>query len=139
VTPPSVVLAIALAAWGPVAPSPEPAAADAERTAPAGPATGEGQPATGEVQPIAETSPAPARPAAIHPALIAKAPVNVRAAPVLVGTPHRPPEKPLYKNWGFWLVSGGIFIATVIVTIIVTRPRPQPYAGNAPPFYVPLP
>jgi hypothetical protein len=71
--------------------------------------------------------------------MVAKAPLDVRVKPVLVGTRDRPPQQPLYKNVGFWVVSGGIFVATVVITIVMTRPGPEPYSGNTPPYYVGLP
>ena len=58
---------------------------------------------------------------------------------MLVGAPAAPAQKPLYKSWVFWLISGGLFTATVIATVLVSRPPPEPYTGNAPPFRVPLP
>jgi len=44
--------------------------------------------------------------------------------------PGRPARAPLYRNWRFWAISGGLFAATIAVTIAVTRPGPQPYRGN---------
>jgi len=155
VTSVAFVVAAAVIAWGPVAPAPEPQPADAagvgtaEEQAPAvAPTAG-----TGEVQPIAPapvapapaTPPAPtptsaAAPATIHTPIIAKAPLDVRATPALVAAPapKREPPRPLYKHWLFWTIAGGFFLTTVVVTIVATRPGPQPYTGNAPPYYVPF-
>jgi len=133
VTPAGIVLAIAVAAWG-AAPAPPPDKAPAVTQPAPSPA-----PAEGAVQPIAPPSPAPARPASVRPSLIVRGPLDVRARPIVVDTPDRSARKPLYKNWGFWVVSGGIFVATIIVTIVATRPGPEPYVGNAPPYYVGLP
>ena len=133
-TPASIVLAIATAAWGPIASPPGPAAA------PVAEPPSSAAPAAGAVEPIPSSA---SGPASVHsptrPALIAKAPVDVRMRPVLVDPPDRPRPKPLYKRWGFWVISGGLLTSTVIVTILATRPKPQPYIGNAPPFTVPLP
>jgi hypothetical protein len=130
----SIVLAIAVAAWGPIAAPPGPTAAPAAAPAPSV------APVTGGVQPIAPPPPvAPPPRRAPEPALLAKAPLQVRGTPVLVGAPAAPAQKPLYKSWVFWLISGGLFAATVIATVLVTRPPPEPYTGNAPPFRVPLP
>ena len=128
-TPAGIVLAIAVAAWG-AAPAPPPDKAPAVTQPAPSPA-----PAEGAVQPIAP----PARPASVQPSLIVRGPLDVRARPIVVDTPDRSARKPLYKNWGFWVVSGGIFVATIIVTIVATRPGPEPYVGNAPPYYVGLP
>jgi len=121
-SPASIILALAVAAWGPVATSPG--------APPSSPA-----PVSGGVEPIA----APPPPRAPQPALLAKAPIAVRGTPALVGAPAQPAQKQLYKNWVFWLISGGLFASTLIVTILVTRPPPEPYTGNVPPFRVPFP
>jgi hypothetical protein len=139
VTPAGIVLAIAVAAWGPVAPAIDTAPAAAKPAAATPGAATPAAPLDGAVQPIAPPGPALAGPGSIEPAMIAKAPVDVRARPVFVDAPRRPPAKPLYKNWAFWVISGGAFVAAVVVTIIATRPEPEPYTGNAPPFYVGLP
>ena len=135
-------------AWGPVAPAPEAETSDA--AAPPKPATG--------VEPIAPSPPAaaPATPAAAAPpppraragrdaapiqtSIVAKAPLEVRATPTLVAAPaaQREPARPLYKHWLFWTLAGGFFLTTIVVTIVATRPGPQPYTGNAPPYYVPF-
>ena len=121
-TPASIVMAAALAAWGAVAPSVEPAPSVV-------------------APPAATALPATAALPAIQVPIIAKAPVDVRAAPVRVAAPRARPEprSPLYKDWRFWAIAGGIFAATVIFTIAETRPGPAPYTGNAPPYYVGFP
>jgi len=130
----SIVLAIAVAAWAPVAPS------SGAPTAPGAEPASSAAPAPGGVEPIAPPPPvAPPPRRAPEPALIAKAPLQVRGTPVLVGAPAAPAQKPLYKSWVFWLISGGLFTATVIATVLVSRPPPEPYTGNAPPFRLPLP
>jgi hypothetical protein len=127
----SIVLAIVVAAWAPVVPS------SGAPTAPAAQPASSAAPATGGIEPIAPPPPvAPPPRGAPRPALIAKAPIAVRGAPVLVDAP---PQKPLYKSWVFWVISGGLFTATIIATILATRPPPEPYTGKAPPFRVPLP
>jgi len=154
VTSVALVFAAAVVAWGSVAPVPEPQPPDAadtgssEEQAAGAPAVG-----TAEVRPIvpAPVAPAPATPAAPTPAaaatpatipapIIAKAPLDVRARPALVAAPapQREPGRPLYKHWLFWTIAGGFFLTTVVVTIVATRPGPQPYTGNAPPYYVPF-
>ena len=65
----------------------------------------------------------------------------MRARPTLVASPrpaHEPP-KPLHKQWAFWALAGGFFVAVVTAAIIATRPAPEAYRGNAPPYHVPFP
>lgn len=146
VTSVAFVFAAAVVSWGPVAPAPEPQPSDAadastaeQRAAAVAPSVG-----TGEVRPIAPAgvapAAAPATPATIQTPLIAKAPLDVRATPSLVAAPapKREPGRPLYKHWLFWTIAGGFFVTTIVVTIVATRPGPQPYTGNAPPYYVPF-
>ena len=141
VTPASIVLAAALVAWGPAAAAPEVETSDA--AAPPEAAT--------NVQPIAPApaaaapapvmaAPNPATPSTIEAPIIARAPLDVRATPALVAAPaaKREPDRPLYKHWLFWTIAGGFFLTTIVVTIVATRPGPQPYTGNAPPYYVPF-
>ena len=145
-TPAAIVLCVAVAAWGPVAPSPEPSpepASSSSSTLGAEPAPPVAPAATG-IQPLAPPPPAsPARAPAptIQAPMIAKAPLNVGPAPTLVAAPRRQPapRAPLYKQWGFWAVAGGVFAAAVLTTIVVTRSKPDPYTGNAPPYIVGLP
>jgi hypothetical protein len=115
-------MAAALAAWGAVAPSAEPAP-------------------SAVAPPSATAMPAAPAPPVIQAPIIVKAPVDVRAAPALVAAPRaRPePQPPLYKRWRFWAIAGGLLVATVIVTLVETRPGPAPYTGNAPPYYVGFP
>jgi len=131
-TPAAIVLAVAVAAWGPVAPARDPA-----------PPRGveQGVPAAARPDPAPPAAAPPPRPAPIQPAIIAKAPVDVRARPALVAAPtgQLEPRPPLHKRWGFWAIAGGAFAASVMVTIAVTRPKPEPYTGNAPPYYIALP
>ena len=150
-TPVALVLAAATLAWGPVAPEPPPPVAADASTPAAEPAPAA---AASEVQPIAPAPPAAAAPtphvaptpataatpAPIQTPIIAKAPLDVRATPALVAapSPKREPDRPLYKHWLFWTIAGGFFVTTIVVTIVATRPGPQPYTGNAPPYYVPF-
>ena len=143
VTPASIVLAVALTAWGPVAPAPEIETSDA--AAPLQPASGvepiaPAPPAAAPAPAAAPTPAAAAPPAPIQTSIIAKAPLEVRATPALVAAPapQREPARPLYKHWLFWTIAGGFFLTTIVVTIVATRPGPQPYTGNAPPYYVPF-
>jgi hypothetical protein len=145
VTPVALVFVAAVVAWGPAVPVPEPqppgaaeSGSSEEQAATVAPAVG-----TGEVRPItpAPAAPAPAAaPATIQAPIIARAPLDVRATPALVAAPaaKREPDRPLYKHWLFWTIAGGFFVTTIVVTIIATRPGPQPYTGNAPPYYVPF-
>jgi hypothetical protein len=83
-------------------------------------------------------APTPTVPAPI----IAKAPVDVGAAPALVATPQQRPRATggeLHKQWWFWTIAGGCFAVVIAATVIATRPGPAPYTGNAPPYYVPFP
>jgi len=88
----------------------------------------------------AATPASAATPAPIQTPIIARAPLDVRATPALVAAPapRREPDRPLYKHWLFWTIAGGFFLTTIVVTIVATRPGPQPYTGNAPPYYVPF-
>lgn len=141
VTPASIVLAAALVAWGPAAAAPEVETSDAAAR----------PEAATNVQPIAPApaaaapapvmaAPNPATPSTIEAPIIARAPLDVRATPALVAAPaaKREPDRPLYKHWLFWTIAGGFFLTTIVVTIVATRPGPQPYTGNAPPYYVPF-
>jgi hypothetical protein len=132
VTPASLVVAAALLAWGPVSPPVETPAAESAEPAPAPAET---------VQPAAPAAAAPAPPPPVATTIIAKAPVDVRARPTLVAAPaaHREPHKPLVKQPAFWVLAGGFLAATIVVTIIATRPAPEAYRGNAPPYYMPFP
>lgn len=110
-----------LATWGPVGPAPEPPpseSAAAPAIAPAAPA------------PVVT----PAR-AAVRPAIIAKAPIDVRARPALVAAPNQRRE-PLHKQWAFWVIAGSALAAAIVATVIATRPPPDPYRGNAAPYYM---
>jgi hypothetical protein len=141
VTPAAIVLAVAVAAWGAIVPVPElPPPAVARPVTPAGPAAVGLAPSSPRA---ASASPAPAPPATMQLPIIAKAPVDVRAGPALVAAPRARPEprprSPLYKDWRFWVISGGLFAAAVIFTIAETRPGPEPYTGNAPPYFIGFP
>jgi hypothetical protein len=144
VTPASIVLAAALVAWGPAAPAPEVETSDAAArpeaatsVQPIAPAPAAAAPAP--VMPAPNPAPA-ATPSPIEAPIIARAPLDVRATPALVAAPaaKREPDRPLYKHWLFWTIAGGFFLTTIVVTIVATRPGPQPYTGNAPPYYVPF-
>ena len=150
VTPASIVLAAALVAWGPVAPAPEVETSDAAAPPEAATSVEPIAPAPAPCDARAARAPAPAppapmpataaTPATIQTPIIAKAPLDVRATPALVAAPapQREPDRPLYKHWLFWTIAGGFFLTTIVVTIVATRPGPQPYTGNAPPYYVPF-
>jgi hypothetical protein len=135
VTPGSIVLAAALVSWGPIAPAPGPESPveTAEPTANETP----------PVAPAAEAvpSPPPAAPAPIQPAIIAKAPIVVRAAPAPVPRPPTPPTErgKLQSRWWFWAIAGGLFAGVLAVTIVETRPGPQAYGGNTPPYTISFP
>jgi hypothetical protein len=121
-TPASLVFAAALVAWGSVS---------APVATPTSDAVG----------------PVPAAPVVVPPPPSAPPPIVVNQLfdePRLVARPSRPrtsrPGRPvLYRDWRFWTISGGLFVATVVVTFLVTRPGPQPYAGNLPPNVVVFP
>jgi hypothetical protein len=147
VTPASIVLAAALVAWGPVAPAPEPGGAG-DGAAAAGPDT-ERQPdrpptavPPSPTAPVARP-PAPSIPPVLAPPLIVRGPIEVvpRGAPVLVASPHPAgaAKKPLYKRWLFWVIAGGFLASAIGVTYAATRPKPQPYTGNAPPYLITFP
>jgi hypothetical protein len=133
VTPAPLVLAAALFAWGPVVPGPlEPPAETAEPSA-------EQAPAPPPVETTA-TTPTPAPAPLIQPAIIAKAPIVVRPAPAPVSTPARATERgKLQSRWWFWAIAGGLFASAIVVTIVETRPGPQPYGGNTPPYTISFP
>jgi hypothetical protein len=134
VTPAPLVLAAALFAWGPIAPAPPEAPADT-----AEPSAAEAPPPTPAE--AAAPTPAPAAPPApIQPAIIAKAPIVVRAAPAPVAAPARTSERgKLHGRWWFWAIAGGLFAAALVVTVVETRPGPQPYGGNTPPYTISFP
>jgi hypothetical protein len=137
VTPGSIVLAAALVSWGPITPAPGPPVetveADVNEAPPAAPA-----PDVAPPQPAAAPAAAPAP--AIQPAIIAKAPIVVRAAPAPVAAPPRTSERgKLQSRWWFWAVAGGLFAAALVVTVVETRPGPQPYGGNTPPYTISFP
>lgn len=123
------MLATALAVWRPPALPPatpdEPAAEASPEPEPPPPAPEPAPPSPATVPQIADT--------ALASPLIARAPLDVRARPVRVS------PAPLYKNWRFWAVAGGLFAAMVATTLIVTRPDPPPYTGNTYPYYVSFP
>ena len=119
-TPASVFLVALLAAWGPVWPAPE-------------------VPENGAAESAA--APAAKAPPLATPAIIARGPIDVRAHPALVASPRKAhePAKPLHKQWAFWAIAGGLFVGAVTAVIVATRPGPDPYRGNTPPYYVPFP
>jgi hypothetical protein len=122
-TPASIIMAAALAAWGAVAPAGE--------ASPSGVT-----PAAAAVAPAPPVIPARALPIIANPRL------DVRAAPApLVAAPGRQSDsrRPLYRDWRFWAIAGGLFAVAVIVTIAQTRPGPQPYTGNTPPYFIGFP
>jgi hypothetical protein len=129
------MVAAALLAWGPLAPAPEIVPPAHEAPAPAAPAP------PGEPPPAALAPPAPAAAAgrpSLQPAIIAKGPLDVSARPAIVAAPGRaqPEQRPLYKRWSFWVIAGGLLATTIVVTIAATRPGPNPYTGNAPPYSI---
>ena len=125
-----------LAAWGPVWPAPEAPENGAAESAAATAAEAPPPAAPTDVQP-------PARPVVpiAPPAIIARGPIDVRARPALVAAPRKAhePAKPLHAQWAFWAFAGGLFVGTVTAVIVATRPGPDPYRGNTPPYYVPFP
>jgi hypothetical protein len=134
VTPAPLVLAAALFAWGPIAPAPPEAPAET-----AEPSTDQA-PAPAPAEAPAPPSPPAAAPAPIQPAIIAKAPIVVRAAPAPLAAPARTSERgKLQSRWWFWAVAGGLFAAALVVTVVETRPGPQPYGGNTPPYTISFP
>jgi len=128
----SVMLAVVVA-WGPVASElvSEPASAPAPTRTPvfASPAP----------PPAPSPPPPPAR--AFLPPLIVRGPVDAQAKPALIAAPGRPKRvrPPLYKQWLFWVVTGGLLASTVAATIIVTRPHQQPYTSDVFPYVVTFP
>jgi hypothetical protein len=84
--------------------------------------------------------PAPA-PVVVKQLFDESTPVPRRSSPpsLRLSRPARPERPDLFRNWRFWTISGGLFVATVVVTILVTRPGPQPYAGNLSPNVISLP
>jgi hypothetical protein len=115
-TPASLLLA-ALAAWGPVAP-----AADSGS-----------EPAREPFVPTAAAVPS------APPPPVVRTTIDPDAAPALLAAPSPsppPPRTPTYKRWQFWVIAGGAFAAAVGLTIAVTRPGPEPYSGNAPPYLI---
>jgi hypothetical protein len=133
VSPGTIVVAALLAGWGPVWPAPEQAASEAVAAA-APPAAAASTTPAPVAPPVA--APVPARP----PAIIAKAPIDVRARPVMVTAPRHPrePRTPIHKQWAFWAIAGGLLVTTVVATIVATRPTPDAYRGNTSPYYVPF-
>jgi len=126
-TPASFVLAAALVAWGSISAPVATPASEAVQPVPAPPAA---------------VPPPPPAPAIVvkqlfdEPRLIAK---PSPPPPPRASRGSRPPRPVLYRDWRFWTISGGLFAATVLVTFLVTRPGPQPYAGNLPPNVVVFP
>jgi len=136
VTPAPLVLVATFFAWAPIVPAPpEPPAETAEPSAEQAPA-----PAPAPAEATTPTPAPAAPPAPIQPAIIAKAPIVVRAAPAPIAAPARTSERgKLQGRWWFWAIAGGLFASVVIVTVVETRPGPQPYGGNTPPYTISFP
>jgi hypothetical protein len=134
VTPAPLILSALLASWGPVWPAPENAAAE-----PAAETAAEATPPPAARPGVEKPLPPPAPIA--PPAIIARGPIDVRARPALATAPHpaHEPRKPLHQQWAFWAIAGGLFVGAVTAVVIATRPAPEAYRGNAPPYYVPFP
>ena len=146
--PASLILAAALATWGPIKmgtlrgfPYP-PAMLRGEQSSPAphaiipAPDSAPG-PAPEPIVPVAIAPPShpppvlaapipPPRPVA-HPA------IDQRASPP---APPPPKKKPLYRRWQFWVAAGVAFSAAVGMALVATRDEPQPYTGNVSPYIV---
>jgi hypothetical protein len=140
VTTAPLLLAAALVAWGPVAPGPpEPSDETGEQSSEAAAAASPASAETTAPAPAPPSPPAPA-PVLIQPAIIAKAPVVVRATPAPVTAPVRTNERANLKTakW-FWALSGGLLVTAIVVTVVATRPGPQSYGGNTPPYIVTFP
>ena len=134
-----LVLAAALVAWGPVNPGPPEPAEPGETAGEAAPASAPDEAATAAPAPAGEP-PAAAMPVPIQPAIIAKAPIVVRTTPAPLIAPVRAKERTdLRKAKWFWLIAGGMLVSAIVVTVVATRPGPQPYGGNTPPYVVSFP
>jgi hypothetical protein len=125
VTAAPLVLAAALAGWG---------SAPAPASVPASDAV-----ATTDAAPEVESPPPPSTgaPLPVKQLFDEPGPVSVLSRPA--PAPLRPARSPLYRDWRFWAISGSLFAASVVVTILVTRPGPQPYPGNLPPNVISFP
>ena len=126
-SPASLVVA-ALIAWGPAWPAPEPATPGDVGDAVIAPS--DGAPAVPETPP--KFSPAP-EPPVLPVAIVAKAPLDVRAQPAAKS------RTPVHKQWAFWVLAGSFVVGSLVAVYVATRPEPQAYRGNAPPFYMSFP
>jgi hypothetical protein len=123
----SLVLAAALAAWGGFPAAASAPGSDAVETAEAPPVQASPPPAV--------LAPPAVRQVFDEPALIATSARQARPRPERA----RPARAPLYRDWRFWTISGGLFAAAVVTTILVTRPGPQPFEGNLEPKVITFP
>lgn len=123
----TLVLAATLAAWGFV---PAPASAP--------PRDGGG--ATNEAAALEPPPPPVPAPVAVKQLFDEPGRASIlRRPPAPPSRPARPARPQLHRDWRFWAISGSAFAASVIVTILVTRPGPQPYPGNLPPNIISFP
>jgi len=110
------------------------------------PASPPGRDVVGTAAPI-QASPSPPVPAPApvkqmfdEPPLIAEPAPPVRSRPERSRPQRaRPARAPLYRDWRFWAISGSLLAASVVTTILVTRPGPQPFEGNFDPKVISLP
>jgi hypothetical protein len=126
----SLVFAAALAAWGGFPAAASAPGNDAVDIAEAPPVQASPPPPVPEAPPVRQIFD--------EPALLATPARPARARPERPER-ARPARAPLYRDWRFWTISGGLFAAAVVTTILVTRPGPQPFEGNLEPKVITFP